>query len=107
MSQRSSGIVPCKIDTCRYPTRPHRSNANQYAFPTRSRRKGMCHVCHYKTLPKPVPAPPKDPKDPDNPPHPETIAAHNAFLAGRRAREAVRERRQIAADYPHLARSTA
>jgi hypothetical protein len=103
MSTRNRGIVPCSVETCRYPTRPHRSIANQYPFPTRGRRKGMCHVCHYATLPKPVPGPPRVTVDPNDPPNPATIAAHNAFLAGRHAREA-RAARRMAATNPRSTR---
>lgn len=87
MTPRNGGIIPCIIDTCRYPTRTFRAKAETYPFPTRTRRKGMCHVCHYATIPKaPAPAP-KPAIDPDKPPNRDTLAAHDAFLAGRKARE--------------------
>lgn len=107
MPIRNSGIVPCSVETCRYLTRPHRSTANTYPFPTRSRRKGMCHVCHYQTLPKPAPAAPRTKVDPNDPPNPATLAAHDTFLAGRREREARAARRALAATHPDLARKQA
>lgn len=107
MAPRNGGIVPCSVETCRFPTRTARAKAAQYPFPTRTRKAGgMCHVCHYHALPKVPAAPPRVKVDPDDPPKPETLAAHNAFLADRNARQAARERRQFATTYPHLARST-
>lgn len=99
MTPRNGGIVPCKVETCRYPTRTARAKANQYPFPTRTRKVGgVCHVCHYAALPKVPAAPPRVTVDPNDPPNPATLTAHNAFLAVRHAREARAARRMAAAN---------